>query len=154
MYEPEVNPYWNVIITMSTVGYGDIYPMTYYGRLFSIISMFLGQFVSSLILLGMSIASNLEMEEQKAYKKLKIIEYHTDQMKLAAHVIGIGTYIRLLNKGYRVKRFNKIGPIKALMQLQIQLELTLRSFKEAHKYTIITPVVSWQIKLAMISISS
>lgn len=133
LYEKEANPYWNVIIVMTTVGYGDLFPVTHYGRLFSVMSMFMGQFVTSLILLGMAIASGLEMEESKAFKKLKTIEFHHSQMILAGHVITTHALIRLINKGYKMKRFAKIGPFKAMMRLTIQAGILRRQFKENYK---------------------
>lgn len=133
LYEKEANPYWNVIIIMTTVGYGDLFPVTHYGRLFGVLSMFMGQFVTSLILLGMAIASGLEMEESKAFKKLKLIEFHHDQMILAAHVITTQALIRLINKGYKLKRYAKIGPYKAMMKLTIQGGILRRKFKENYK---------------------
>jgi Ion channel len=129
-YEPEMNPYWNLIITMSTVGYGDIFPVTHIGRFVAVLAMLCGQFVTSLILLGMSIASGLEMEEQKAFKKLKVIEYHKSQMELASYIISNAALLRLLNKGYKINRFAKIGPFKAMTKLSIQLEILRRRFKE------------------------
>lgn len=131
----EPNPYWNVIIVMTTVGYGDLFPVTHYGRLFSVFSMFFGQFVTSLILLGMGIASNLEMEESKAFKKLKLIEFHHSQMKLAGDIITTHALIKLINKGYKMKRYAKIGPFKAMMKLSIQAEILRRQFKENYKYS-------------------
>lgn len=146
LYEQEPNPYWNVIITMATVGYGDLFPVTHYGRIFSVISMFFGQFVSSLILLGMGLASDLQMEESKAFKKLKQIEFHHSQMVLAAHIISTHALIRLINKGYKSKRYAKIGPYKALMKLSIQAGLLRRRFKENYKYFWLMPVATSQTK--------
>ena len=134
LYEKEANPYWNVIIVMTTVGYGDLFPVTHYGRLFSVCSMFAGQFVTSLILLGMGIASGLEMEESKAFKKLKMIEFHHSQMILAGEIITTHSLIRLINKGYKLKRYAKTGPFKALMKLTIQAGILRRRFKENYKY--------------------
>lgn len=128
-YAFEMNPYWNVIITMSTVGYGDMIPVTHYGRAFSVFSMLCGQFTTSLILLGMSLASGLVMEEQKAFRSFMTVEYHVKQMKMAAKMIGIMAHIRLLKKGFKVKRYVKIGPVKALSKLSIQLEILARKSK-------------------------
>lgn len=124
-----MNPYWNVIITMSTVGYGDMIPATHYGRLFSVISMLCGQFTTSLILIGMYFASGLVMEEQKAFKSFQTIEYHVGQMKIAASIIGLAAHIRLLRKGYKVKRYVAIGPVRAIAKLTIQLEIITRKSK-------------------------
>ena len=118
---------------MSTVGYGDMFAVTHYGRLFAVLSMFMGQFVTSLILLGMAIASDLEMEESKAFKKLKKIEFYHDHMKLAAHLISTQGLIYLLNKGLKLKRYVKVGPFKALMKLSIQSQILRRRFKENFK---------------------
>lgn len=126
---------------MSTVGYGDMFPVTHYGRLYSVLAMLCGQFVTSLILLAMSLASGLEMEEQKAFKKLSTIEFHTAQMHLASHIIGTATLIKLVDKGFKMKRFAKIGPFKARTKLSIQLEILRRQFKENREYLFFTLVV-------------
>ena len=38
---------WNVIITLSSVGYGEIYPESFFGRLIGITVCFWGVFVVS-----------------------------------------------------------------------------------------------------------
>lgn len=138
---------------MATVGYGDLFPVTHYGRIFSVLSMFFGQFVTSLILLGMGLASDLEMEESKAFKKLKQIEFHHSQMVLAAHVISTHALIRLINKGYKLKRYSKIGPYKAMMKLSIQAGLLRRQFKENYKYDWLTAAVTSRMRPATTSTS-
>jgi voltage-gated potassium channel len=39
---------WLVVLTMTTVGYGDIVPVTDLGRLITIMACFLGTFIVSL----------------------------------------------------------------------------------------------------------
>lgn len=43
------NAFWNVIITFSTVGYGDIYVRTFLGRLIIVIVIIFGVFIISLM---------------------------------------------------------------------------------------------------------
>jgi voltage-gated potassium channel len=40
---------WLTIITMTTVGYGDLYAVTFFGRTFSVVSFILGNCLISLI---------------------------------------------------------------------------------------------------------
>jgi hypothetical protein len=42
---------WCVVITMTTVGYGDVYPVTAYGRCVNIISALWGTFIISLFII-------------------------------------------------------------------------------------------------------
>ena len=44
---------WNVIITLTTVGYGDYYPVTNLGRLIGIITAFWGVFFVSLFVVAL-----------------------------------------------------------------------------------------------------
>ena len=44
--------FWCVIITMMTVGYGDIYPNTVFGRIVAIIAAIWGTFLISLLILS------------------------------------------------------------------------------------------------------
>jgi len=43
------NSFWLVLITMTTVGYGDLYPTNYFGRVLAIISCIFGTFFLSLL---------------------------------------------------------------------------------------------------------
>lgn len=99
-YENNINPYWNVIITFTTVGYGDITPKTHFGRLFACVSMFFGQFVISLILIAMSISAQFTLEEAKAFSDLRIIEYYKQRMTLGSKILKTYFLMDLCNKYY------------------------------------------------------
>mmetsp|Transcript_46211 Transcript_46211/g.61196 ORF Transcript_46211/g.61196 Transcript_46211/m.61196 type:complete len:247 (+) Transcript_46211:340-1080(+) len=42
---------WCVVVTMTTVGYGDLYPVTFFGRIIGVIAAFWGTFVISLLII-------------------------------------------------------------------------------------------------------
>jgi len=56
-----------MILTMTTVGYGDIYPITVGGRIFTIVACIVGVFILSLIIAKLAELIQLNQEEQKAY---------------------------------------------------------------------------------------
>jgi hypothetical protein len=49
-----MNSAWLTIITMTTVGYGDIYARTNFGRFFSVIAFIVGNVLISLIIVVFS----------------------------------------------------------------------------------------------------
>ena len=53
-FEQIYNSMWLVIITMTTVGYGDIYPQTHFGRFFGVISCLIGMLLVSYLVVGMN----------------------------------------------------------------------------------------------------
>lgn len=61
------NAWWCMILTMTTVGYGDIYPITVGGRIFTIVACIVGVFILSLIIAKLAELIQLNQEEQKAY---------------------------------------------------------------------------------------
>ena len=69
------NCLWNVVITICTVGYGDIYPKTHLGRLVGIISCFWGFFVISMMVVTLGQIVNFTNEEESAYKMFRRLEY-------------------------------------------------------------------------------
>ena len=48
------NGFWDVIIIMTTVGYGDFYPKTYLGRFVAVVACLMGQFFISLMIMAMA----------------------------------------------------------------------------------------------------
>lgn len=58
------NGLWNTVITMSTVGYGDLYAVTNFGRLTGILIMFWGAFINSLIIVAMQITASFTPQQQ------------------------------------------------------------------------------------------
>lgn len=106
-YISNFNPYWNVIITFTTVGYGDIFPSTHFGRLMAVMSMFFGQFIISLILIAMSISAEFTLEERKAFKNLKDIDYFLKRAELASQIISVYTLMTFCNLQVKQDAMNR-----------------------------------------------
>jgi hypothetical protein len=62
---------WNVIITLTTVGYGDYYPKTNFGRFVGVITAFWGVFFVSLFVVALTNTLELEDSEVRAYTLLR-----------------------------------------------------------------------------------
>ena len=74
------NSVWLVTITMTTVGYGDIYPQTHFGRFFGVLACIIGMLLVSYLIVGMSSLFDFTPEEHKAYEKVKKL-IATDQAR-------------------------------------------------------------------------
>eukprot|EP00356_Strombidium_inclinatum_P008045 CAMPEP_0170486462 /NCGR_PEP_ID=MMETSP0208-20121228/5480_1 /TAXON_ID=197538 /ORGANISM="Strombidium inclinatum, Strain S3" /LENGTH=135 /DNA_ID=CAMNT_0010760417 /DNA_START=718 /DNA_END=1125 /DNA_ORIENTATION=- len=62
---------WNVIITLTTVGYGDYSPKTNFGRLIGILTAFWGVFFVSLFVVALTNTLDLEESELRAFILLR-----------------------------------------------------------------------------------
>lgn len=79
---------WNVIITLTTVGYGDFYPKTNSGRLVGILTAFWGVFFVSLFVVALTNILEFDSPERKAYTLLKRLEDKQNLKKYAARVLA------------------------------------------------------------------
>ena len=69
------NAIWCVFVSMTTVGYGDFFPKTHFGRILIIFACIIGIYFVSMMMIFMTQKSILTENEQKAYKlitRLKI----------------------------------------------------------------------------------
>lgn len=60
------NALWLTIITMTTVGYGDYYPRTIFGRIIDVILVVWGTFIVSLMVVVLTNTLNMDQSEKRA----------------------------------------------------------------------------------------
>ena len=65
------NGFWCITITIFTVGYGDYYPHTHFGRIISIIACLWGTFLVSLMVVAITNSMELSLQQLKAYNAIK-----------------------------------------------------------------------------------
>ena len=95
---------WCIIITMATVGYGDFYPTTHLGRLIDVVACFWGTFLISLMVLSLSISSELTPQERKAYNMIK-----KKEARLELEVSAINA----IKSAIKLKLFIKKNPLRS-----------------------------------------
>lgn len=65
------NNEWLIFVTMATIGYGDIFPVTHHGRFFCIVACVGGMILVSALIVSLNQASELNKEQQVAYLAIK-----------------------------------------------------------------------------------
>mmetsp|Transcript_48598 Transcript_48598/g.35778 ORF Transcript_48598/g.35778 Transcript_48598/m.35778 type:complete len:98 (+) Transcript_48598:877-1170(+) len=58
---------WNILITMTTIGYGDYYPLSHAGRCIAIITAFWGVLDTSLFVIACLRITEFTTSEKKAF---------------------------------------------------------------------------------------
>jgi Ion channel len=69
-FEQFISPIWAVVITMGTVGYGDVIPVSPFGRFIMMVTSIWGAFMFSLVLVAFSMIFNLTPHQKKAMHHL------------------------------------------------------------------------------------
>jgi len=123
------NTIWCLVITMTTVGYGDFYPSSTFGRASSIISCICGLFCISMLIVTVTNVLQFEQCEESVYLILKRIRLSKDKDKLAASLVS--KYLKLM-KLLKCKN----DPVKYLherKQVREDILYNLRMFTEKCK---------------------
>jgi hypothetical protein len=71
-FEQTHNGPWLAILTMTTIGYGEIFPRTHLGRLMATISCVLGVFLFSLFVVALYNTTNFNRFDTEAYEDLAL----------------------------------------------------------------------------------
>ncbi|OMJ83124.1 hypothetical protein SteCoe_16045 [Stentor coeruleus] len=113
------NGMWCIIITMATVGYGDFYATTHFGRVISVIACFWGTFLISLMVLSLTISSEFTPQESKSFNKIKKDEAEQEVRVKAANAIKFGIrlkiFLRKFPKASDKKRNKVINKFKSAL---------------------------------------
>jgi len=70
-YSFQTNGYWLAVVTMTTVGFGDFYPMTYFGRITIIFASFVGTFVISMTMVSLNRTKDFSLQENKSFTLIR-----------------------------------------------------------------------------------
>ncbi len=81
------NAIWLTIITMTTVGYGDYYPRTLFGRLIDVVLVIWGTFIVSIMVVALTNTLNMDQSEKRALIVLNRLESKKSLKDAAAFVI-------------------------------------------------------------------
>ncbi|CAG9311639.1 unnamed protein product [Blepharisma stoltei] len=81
------NGWWMTVVTMTTVGYGDGYPSTHFGRALMLFTAIAGLVMVSLYVVTLTVATMFSKEETKAYYMIKKVKANSDVRHKASNVI-------------------------------------------------------------------
>jgi hypothetical protein len=101
-----IDALWLILITMTTVGYGDITAKTTGGRIVSMISCLSGVFLTSMIIVTITNFLNLEPHEKRMLEDLEKTNALEDEKDLAKNIIQ--KYIGIVKKYCNGFNYNKI----------------------------------------------
>lgn len=86
---------WNMMITMLTIGYGDVYPKSHMGRLIGIVIASWGSFYVSLFVVALNNILEFESPEKKAFMLLARLLAKEDLRLEAARCLGAAYRLKL-----------------------------------------------------------
>ena len=135
------NCFWLIIVTMITVGYGDMFPKSHFGRFIVIIAAIIGMLLVSLIVVSLAVLTEFTDEEKKAYNVIKKIQADSSAFQKAANVICDVCKLRYLNEKKK-KEKNRSGDnilgqrFIILTQLKRNISFFKNDFKIAASFTI------------------
>jgi hypothetical protein len=100
------NGWWCIIVSITTVGYGDFYPKTNIGRCIVIISVFLGTFFISLTIVALQKSSSLDKNEMRAFTIVK-------KMNIRKQLREV--FIKIIQTKYRMYKIRMYSDCKQLI---------------------------------------
>ena len=81
--------FWLMLVTMTTVGYGDIYPTTYFGRVIAIAGCVAGTFILSLLVVFLNQTISFDDVERNVYNEIIETKANPTHLKReAARFVG------------------------------------------------------------------
>ena len=122
-----INNFWYLLITMGTIGYGDITPKTVIGRIIGVIVCLVGVVVLSLIVVTLTIFTYLDSDELVAYNSIKNLSTSENTKK------KIDNYIKriIINRvKCKFKRVDLDCVVDKYQRLLVQTEYNIKLHKQ------------------------
>lgn len=95
------NSLWCIFVSITTVGYGDFYPKTHFGRAVLVLSNLVGVYFISMTMYFMTRESILNENEYKAYKLITRLKLREEIKELQANIVYHFLKMSILNKNLK-----------------------------------------------------
>lgn len=109
-----LNTVWACIVTMTTVGYGDMYPRTQIGRFIMVCCSIFGVVNVSLMVVTIQNSLDMNSSELQSYTVLKKLEYRN---KLQNEALNLIVHMNSRRKRLKAQRENKIKVLSGFEKL-------------------------------------
>ena len=123
-----------MMVTMTTVGYGDGFPLTHLGRFITFIGCILGTLLVSLMVVSLTNTSELSIGELRVYNEMIKLDVKANTQKTASHFILAILQAHVLNK--KMERSNEKEASNLIMQkfgLLSRMKRHVKDFKKQYK---------------------
>jgi hypothetical protein len=127
------NSLWNVIVTMSTVGYGDFYPKTHMGRLVGVIICLWGVVVVSIFVVTVTNMLAFDPTEEKTYSLLQRLSYKEELKKQATYVLAAAYKGRSILKKSSKNSRAYVGSIRNFRSNILSFQKTARTVRSFYE---------------------
>jgi len=131
-FEPIWNGWWLIMVTMTTIGYGEIVPKTHLGRLIATAACIWGIFLISSFVVALTNKVEIEGEEKEIYNKLVERIYIRKKLKLIA--------TKFIQRWWRLMDNRKKADVGSTrIELLYDHMTSMRRFKRARVNNMIIP---------------
>lgn len=131
------NCMWLIIVTMTTVGYGDFYPKSHLGRFVGVVSCIIGMLLVSLIVVSLTSILDFSGEEKKAYSVIKKLHAEDNVLCKATEVIKTVLLIRkAINKRKEMGRAYLTERFILFTQLKRKINYFKNDYRYANSYAL------------------
>jgi len=129
------NAIWNIIITATTVGYGDMYPLTDAGRTVAILAACVGTLVISTLVTVMDQNSKFQEPEENVLRLIKKDDAAVYGMNLAASRVQLAWITLQIRRGKKngASPWAKMKVFRAYSKLSFVIQ-SWRAFSRKMKY--------------------
>lgn len=120
------NTIWCLIITMTTVGYGDYYPSSTLGRMIGILACICGVFLISMLIVTITNVLNFQGTERNVFLILQRIKLTKEKDDIASKlIVKYLKFMKLLKKSKNIQE-----ELKLKDKLRDEIQLCLHYFRE------------------------
>lgn len=131
------NALWQVLITMTTVGYGDFYPVTHPGRIVTILVCVWGVMLMSLVVLVLMNLLELAGPEAASRTIMTRLEFKGNMRDVAARVIGCAVKCKRTiqgNGGQTCQLHTAMGRLRQSINQFQSMQIQKRSLYETDSF--------------------